>query len=162
MLFGPTAFPIANARITNRSQPQNAFFRCLLLQRAMRAARLCADGCESMRFPFGLCADGWATGSDIAPAGAAPTVLHLLGPGSRDWDSGRGREVASPTKSVIKMPAPLAPRSGDTVRILDEDLELAAAVDQVRFNEARLAAVAPLITVPKGHWRPPSVPRAQG
>ena len=38
------AFPMANARITNASQPQNAFFRCLLLQRAMRAARLCDAG----------------------------------------------------------------------------------------------------------------------
>jgi CRP/FNR family transcriptional regulator, cyclic AMP receptor protein len=59
------------------------------------------------------------------------------------------------------MPAPLTPTPGTTVRILDEDLELAAAVDQARFNEARLAAVAPLITVPKGHWQPPSVPRAR-
>ena len=60
------------------------------------------------------------------------------------------------------MPAPLTPTRGDTVRILDEDLELAAAVDQARFNEARLAAVAPLITVPKGDWQPPSAPRSHG
>jgi hypothetical protein len=59
------------------------------------------------------------------------------------------------------MSAPLAPTPGTTVRLLDEDLELAAAVDQARFHEARLAAVAPLITVPKGYWRPPSEPRAR-
>jgi hypothetical protein len=60
------------------------------------------------------------------------------------------------------MPAQLPPTSGTTGRILDEDLELAAAVDQARFHEARLAAVAPLITVPKGHWQPPTAQRAHG
>src|SRR3954453_9490916 len=48
MFFAPTALPMPKARITNASQPQKAAFRCLLLQRAIRAARLC-DGCESMR-----------------------------------------------------------------------------------------------------------------
>src|SRR5215212_6967306 len=51
MLFAPTALPMPKARITNASQPQKAAFRCLLLQRAIRAARLGADGCESIRFP---------------------------------------------------------------------------------------------------------------
>src|SRR4051812_34421885 len=46
--FGPTAFPMAKARITKTSHPQKALFRCLLLQRAIRAARLCEDGCESI------------------------------------------------------------------------------------------------------------------
>jgi CRP/FNR family cyclic AMP-dependent transcriptional regulator len=57
------------------------------------------------------------------------------------------------------MPAPLSPTSGTTVRVLDEDLELAAAVDQASFTQARLAAVAPLIELPKGAWEPPSAPR---
>jgi CRP/FNR family transcriptional regulator, cyclic AMP receptor protein len=60
------------------------------------------------------------------------------------------------------MPAPLRPTPGTTVRVLDEDLELAAAVDQTSFRRARLAAVAPLIEVPKGPWEPPSVPRGRG
>jgi hypothetical protein len=33
------------------------------------------------------------------------------------------------------MPAPLSPRPGTTVRVLDEDLELAAAVDQASFKQ---------------------------
>jgi CRP/FNR family transcriptional regulator, cyclic AMP receptor protein len=60
------------------------------------------------------------------------------------------------------MPAPPSPTSGTTVRVLDEDLELAAAVDQVSFRQARLAAVAPLVEVPKGPWQPPSAPRERG
>jgi CRP/FNR family transcriptional regulator, cyclic AMP receptor protein len=59
------------------------------------------------------------------------------------------------------MPAPPAPTPGTTVRLLDEDLELAAAVDQARFHEARLAAVAPLLTLPKGRWRAPSEPHSR-
>jgi CRP-like cAMP-binding protein len=57
------------------------------------------------------------------------------------------------------MPAPLSPTPGTTVRVLDEDLELAAAVDQESFKSARLAAVAPLIELPTGAWEPPTVPR---
>jgi len=50
--------------------------------------------------------------------------------------------------------------SGTTVRVLDEDLELAAAVeDQASFQQARLAAVAPLVEVATGPWEPPSAPR---
>jgi CRP/FNR family transcriptional regulator, cyclic AMP receptor protein len=60
------------------------------------------------------------------------------------------------------MPAPEEPRAGTTVRVLDEDLELAAAVRQETFREARLAAVAPLIEVPKGPWSPPSEPHQRG
>src|SRR5215212_2881950 len=48
MDFDPSAVPIASARTANASQPQKAFFRCLLLHRAMRAARLCEDRCESI------------------------------------------------------------------------------------------------------------------
>ena len=44
------------------------------------------------------------------------------------------------------------PRFGTAVRVLDEDLELAAAVDQISFRDARLAAVAPLIEIPRGPW----------
>src|SRR5215208_5752910 len=51
MRFCPTDWPIAKARITNASHPQNAFLRCLLLQRAIRAARLWDDGCESIWAP---------------------------------------------------------------------------------------------------------------
>jgi CRP-like cAMP-binding protein len=54
------------------------------------------------------------------------------------------------------------PRAGTTVRVLDEDLELAAAVSQESFREARLAAVAPLVEVPKGPWTPPAAPRQRG
>jgi hypothetical protein len=50
------------------------------------------------------------------------------------------------------------PKSGSAVRVLDEDLELAAVVDSPAFQRARLAAVAPLIEVPRGPWEPPSVP----
>src|ERR687898_2359827 len=60
------------------------------------------------------------------------------------------------------MPAPREPRAGTTVRVLDEDLELAAAVSQDSFREARLAAVAPLVEVPKGPWSPPSEPHHRG
>ena len=54
------------------------------------------------------------------------------------------------------------PRFGTAVRVLDEDLELAAAVDQISFRDARLAAVAPLIEIPRGPWAPPSEPRQRG
>lgn len=57
------------------------------------------------------------------------------------------------------MPAPQGPRAGTTVRVLDEDLELAAAVPQESFHEARMAAVAPLVEVQRGLWTPPSAPR---
>ena len=57
------------------------------------------------------------------------------------------------------MPASQGPGSGSTVRVLDEDLELAAAVPQQSFSEARKAAVAPLVEVPRGHWTPPHVAR---
>lgn len=60
------------------------------------------------------------------------------------------------------MSAPQEPRAGTTVRVLDEDLELAAAVPQDSFREARIAAVAPLLEVPKGSWTPPSTPRDGG
>ena len=50
------------------------------------------------------------------------------------------------------------PRVGTTVRVLDEDLELAAAVDHGSLGEARLAAVAPLIEIPAGAWTPPTEP----
>jgi CRP/FNR family transcriptional regulator, cyclic AMP receptor protein len=56
------------------------------------------------------------------------------------------------------MPAPVDARSGIAVRVLDEDLELAAVVDQASFAQARLAAVAPLLDVPKGNWTPPRAP----
>lgn len=57
------------------------------------------------------------------------------------------------------MPAPQWPTAGTTVRVLDEDLELAAAVPQRSFSEARVAAVAPLVEVQRGGWTPPSAPR---
>jgi CRP-like cAMP-binding protein len=57
------------------------------------------------------------------------------------------------------MPAPHGPRAGTTVRVLDEDLELAAAVPQESFSEARAAAVAPLVEVQRGGWTPPLAPR---
>jgi CRP/FNR family cyclic AMP-dependent transcriptional regulator len=57
------------------------------------------------------------------------------------------------------MSAPQGPRAGTTVRVLDEDLELAAAVPQQSFSEARVAAVAPLVEVQPGPWTPPSAPR---
>jgi CRP/FNR family transcriptional regulator, cyclic AMP receptor protein len=60
------------------------------------------------------------------------------------------------------MPAPQEPKAGTTVRVLDEDLELAAAVGQESFQQARLAAVAPLVEVPEGPWMPPSAPRQRG
>jgi hypothetical protein len=47
MEFVPIDWPIAKAITTKASHPQKAFFRCLLLQRAILAARLCEDGCES-------------------------------------------------------------------------------------------------------------------
>jgi hypothetical protein len=55
------------------------------------------------------------------------------------------------------MPAPPV-NPGNAVRVLDEDLELAAVVDPASFQEARLAAVAPAIDVPTGKWKPPSTP----
>lgn len=77
--------------------------------------------------------------------------------GSRSRNHGGELKVGRPTKR--RMPAPLSPTSGTTVRVLDEDLELAAAVDHGSFKQARLAAVAPLIEVPKGPGESPSAPR---
>ena len=57
------------------------------------------------------------------------------------------------------MPPPQGPTAGTTVRVLDEDLELAAAVPQKSFSEARAAAVAPLVEVQQGRWMPPLTPR---
>ena len=57
------------------------------------------------------------------------------------------------------MRAAAKPTSGNAVRVLDEDLKLAAIVHQESFQQARLAAVAPLIAVAKGKWEPPSSPR---
>ena len=57
------------------------------------------------------------------------------------------------------MPVPAESESRSAVRVLDEDLELAAGVDRASFHQARLAAVAPLIHVPKGGWDPPPAPR---
>ena len=48
------------------------------------------------------------------------------------------------------------------VRVLDEDLELAAAIDPGRRRQARIRAIAPLIEVPQGSWEPPSLPRQPG
>jgi CRP/FNR family transcriptional regulator, cyclic AMP receptor protein len=56
------------------------------------------------------------------------------------------------------MPALGEPKSGSAVRVLDEDLELAAVVDRASFPRARLAAVAPVIDVPEGRWDPPPTP----
>jgi hypothetical protein len=53
-------------------------------------------------------------------------------------------------------------RAGTTVRVLDEDLELAAAVEHESFRKARLAAVAPLVEVPRGPWTPPTAPHERG
>jgi CRP/FNR family transcriptional regulator, cyclic AMP receptor protein len=60
------------------------------------------------------------------------------------------------------MPVPQDERAGTAVRVLDEDLELAAAVRQEDFREARLAAVAPLVEIPAGPWAPPTTPRQPG
>ena len=48
------------------------------------------------------------------------------------------------------------------VRVLDEDLELAAAIDPGRREQARIRAIAPLIEAPQGPWEPPSSPRQPG
>jgi CRP/FNR family cyclic AMP-dependent transcriptional regulator len=42
-----------------------------------------------------------------------------------------------------------------TVRVLDEDRDLAAALAPESLAEARLAAVAPLVEVPRGEWNAP-------
>jgi CRP/FNR family transcriptional regulator, cyclic AMP receptor protein len=52
--------------------------------------------------------------------------------------------------------------AGTTVRVLDQDLELAATVDQAVFQRARQAAVAPLVELSKGPWQPPASPRQRG
>lgn len=55
------------------------------------------------------------------------------------------------------------PISGTTlVRVLDEDVELAAAIDPGQREQARVRAIAPLLEVPEGRWEPPSSPREQG
>ena len=48
------------------------------------------------------------------------------------------------------------------VRVLDEDVELGAAIDPGRREQARVRAIAPLLEVPEGPWEPPSSPREQG
>jgi hypothetical protein len=101
----------------------------------------------------------------VLPSEAAdpkrPPRFLSEGSGSRTRYTDGGLEVRRPTKSP-PMPTPLRPTPGTTVRVLDEDLELAAAVDQAVFKQARLAAVAPLLVVPKGPWEPPPAPRARG
>lgn len=43
-----------------------------------------------------------------------------------------------------------------TVRVLDVDPDLAAALPADRLAKARLIAVAPLVEVPRGTWQPPN------
>jgi CRP/FNR family cyclic AMP-dependent transcriptional regulator len=44
------------------------------------------------------------------------------------------------------------------VRVLDEDLELAEAIDPDRREQARIRGIAPLIEAPTGAWEPPHFP----
>src|SRR5262245_46277050 len=66
----PTALPIANDATTNASQPKIAIFRCLALQRPMRAAMLvlCFRGDISGSFP----------GSDVTSPGCHPSALPTV------------------------------------------------------------------------------------
>jgi CRP-like cAMP-binding protein len=48
------------------------------------------------------------------------------------------------------------------VRVLDEDLELATAIDPGQREQARIRGIAPLIEAPKGAWEPPRSPRQPG
>jgi CRP-like cAMP-binding protein len=48
------------------------------------------------------------------------------------------------------------------VRVLDEDLELAAAIDSGRREQARIRAIAPLLELPTGPWQPPHSARQPG
>ena len=48
------------------------------------------------------------------------------------------------------------------VRVLDEDLELAAAIDPDRREQARLRGIAPLVELSPGPWEPPRSPRQPG
>jgi hypothetical protein len=55
------------------------------------------------------------------------------------------------------MPPPKRPPTGSTtVRVLDEDHDLAVNLEAERLAQARLAAVAPLMEIPRGPWEPPS------
>ena len=58
------------------------------------------------------------------------------------------------------MPKTPARVAGATiVRVLDEDTDLASAVEPGQLPEARLAAVAPLVVLEPGDWDPPSIAR---
>jgi hypothetical protein len=48
------------------------------------------------------------------------------------------------------------------VRVLDEDPDLAHALEPGALAEARLKALAPLLALDRGEWRPPSRPRHPG
>ena len=53
------------------------------------------------------------------------------------------------------MAPPLHLQGLPLVRILDEDPDLAAGLDAPAQGQARLVALAPLLTLPKGDWHPP-------
>ena len=48
------------------------------------------------------------------------------------------------------------------VRVLDEDLELTAAIDPGSREQARTQGIAPLVEVSPGPWEPPRSPRHPG
>ncbi len=48
------------------------------------------------------------------------------------------------------------------VRVLDEDVDLGAAIEPGRRAQARRRAMAPLLEVPEGPWTPPTSPRERG
>jgi len=57
---------------------------------------------------------------------------------------------------------PTARRAITIVRVLDEDLGLAAAIDPARRVQARIRAIAPLLELPIGSWQPPQCARRPG
>ena len=56
---------------------------------------------------------------------------------------------------LLMPPYDRPPAGSTTVRVLEEDRELAAPLGADALAEARLAGVAPLIEVPRGEWQPP-------
>src|SRR5215218_281528 len=92
------------ATITNASQPQNAFFRCLLLQRAIRAARLCADGCESIRFPSHYV------------GGAGPQGRSGTGTGANDTTTPQRACIATPNDLGTSLSWDRCPRAVSSAR----------------------------------------------
>jgi CRP/FNR family cyclic AMP-dependent transcriptional regulator len=70
------------------------------------------------------------------------------------------READPSPRRDLRMPkTPARVARATIVRVLDEDTDLASAVEPGQLREARLAALAPLVVLGEGDWDPPRTAR---